>query len=375
MNKKEYFLKIVIETKQRVPQRPLGLVSNFVVEKLPLLVSSVDEGKHQSDALLIAIETILSSLEADTVGSLLSRASFQQESFAGRYPFDQQLDQAAFDLKILETVLVTYGLPVPDKLVSLVNQFSEATFQLPVITYEDLIYINPGSDPRTFTRGEVGDSEYNFYLSHLRIEQTLEAVIRQVEYAAFQLEDNHNTNQALTELDRAIQIFGTALAELKTIGMDMPRNNFAVFRKFFNTHPTRGLKGPSGAFTAAVPVLDMLLGGENLDASYFDYLRDNEMYFPRSGRQKMADAYKKIENGKTLTALAASIENPQELVDRLQTISAQLRQFRGQHYKGVKHQIPGAVSGTVAGTGGEADPGKFLRQRMKMRHLKDTGNK
>ena len=372
---KELFTRNTIESRDRTPQRPLREVSNFVVEKLPTLVTLIDSNKVQAEQLLQEVNDVLSRIDHSIITHLLQLAHQNTEGSPNQLAFNTELDQAAFDLKMLEIALVTYGEQPPTELTQLVDTFSEATGQLPMITYEDLIYINPESDPRTFTMGEVGNSEYDFYFGHLRIERVLETVTQQVEQAAQLLQqETPQVPQAIAALEEAVQLFSEAQQDMHAVGMDLPKDHFAIFRKFFNTHPTRELKGPSGAFTAAVPVLDMRLGGENLEPSYFNYLQDNEMYFPRTGRQEMAHAYQKIEAGETLSTLSAGVGNPEELVNVLHALSDQVRQFRGQHYRGVRHQIPEAVTGNLMGTGGEEDPGQFLRGRMRMRHIKGTKN-
>lgn len=371
MIQRELFGAGNIEQEQRIPQRPLGEVSNFVVEELPHLLMEINSQRIAPDVLLQRVTSMLANLSESRVEELLSLSLGDTHESSTEPVFDQRLDQAALDLKMLEVALVSSQLPVPAVLTQLVDRFSEATNQLPMISYEDLIYINPESDPRTFTAGAIGKSEHDFYYGHLRIEHSLKKVIDQVKQAIHSLQQPQpEIHSVVLLLHSAAEVFRDIQRDLQAIGMSLPKDHFAEFRKFLTSHPLRNLKGPSGAYTSAIPVLDMLLGGENLEPQYFNHLIDNSRYFPRLGRIEIAAAFEHIQKGETLASLSADLGDPADLVSVIQALSDQVKLFRTQHYRGVSHQIPEAVAGNLSGTGGEENPGQFLRKRIKTKHLR-----
>lgn len=366
----ELFTGRPIETAERIPQRPLEGFSTFVVEEMPILIEGIQSGEKNKEALTTAVEDNLLHLSDEKTAQLLSYANTSKTGIGGIYPYDQRLDLAAFDLKMAETAMIHLECEPNPQLTSMVDQFSLATQQPPIITYEELIYINPEKDPRTFTTGSVGESEFSFYQGHNKIERLLEQTIRGVEYAAFQLSEHENIDQAVIELNRGTSVIEGVIDYTRSIGLDMPKEHFAKFRGFFNPTSLRPeLKGPSGLYTAAVPTIELLLAGENLPSESTSFIKDNIQYFPRKGRKDMTQAIGKVELGETITAQAKSLNNPEQLVNAISEMSEQIRKFRGMHYKAVRHQIPEAVAGEISGSGGASDPGTFLRDRMKIRHI------
>lgn len=368
MYKRELFSGQHIEAHSRTPERPLASTSDFVVMELPKLVTALEVGKLTAEGLSEKIGAVIDTIDNATTASLLE---------VGRVT--QSLDLATYDLKILETALVTYDQPIPEKLFTLVTQFSAAVDQPAMLTYEELIFINPERDHRSFTDGVVGNAEHDFYFGHRRIEHDLATILRRIESAARHLAGQrapfttdymiYSIDLACAELDLAIEQFSSVMTTLQEVGLKMRTEDFAGFRKFFNTHPVRNLKAPSGAFTSAIPTIDLRLGGENLPEAFIEYLTENLQYYPRFGRVEITTAMQKMSEGKSLAALAARRGNPPELLDRLQKLSDILRYFRGLHFKGVRNQIPLALKGELSGTGGETDVSRFLRDRMKLEHV------
>lgn len=340
------------EHEVRTRQRPLGPISDFVVEQLPIELEAIRGGKSTENLVREAYSLIQG-----------------MPSFDARIQDAHSRDLAGLDLKILEAAIAHSGAIPPDSLVLSVDAFAAKNNQPPAITYEEIILINPPADHRTFTRGEPGQSEADFYEGHRRIEAYLAQAINTVELGI----------QALTSGSEDVGTVGVAIGTradyieqvihyMHAIGMKMPKEHFAEFRPYLGTHPIRQTKGPSGAFTARIPILELLLAGEHLPEEYMQYLENNKMYFPRSGRIQIDQARSMVEEGLTLTALSRRLGNPEALDGGIDLLGKSIRKFRGVHYKGVAHQVPGAISGHTRGTGGEIDPGTFLRERMKIRH-------
>lgn len=325
--------------------RPLREISDFVVEKLPEMLEKPSE-------------------------VLVTRAAFLlQEFWHGLTLADcingvEEKDLALLDLKMLESGIVHSGLTPPQQLSELIDGLSGS--RLPSLSYEDLIFINPLHDLRLFTCGIIGETEKFFYHSHRLIEDSLWWVIRIVKkWIGLKIasEDNPiwcqvSANDIKAELSEVIKKMA-ALAQ-------MPPEHFAAFRRYLTSHPVRKLKGPSGAFTARIPTLELLFRGNELPLSYTDYLTQNDKYFPRGGRRELRQAMRVVRGHRTLieTSRWDGVHDWQELKATIETLGTFFDQFRSVHLSAVAKQIPEALKGNLAGTGGESNPGEFLKKRM-----------
>jgi hypothetical protein len=358
---KELFTGKPIEINERIPQRPLEGLSTFVVETLPTIVEGVRSKRITNSLLEVSARNLVEKLSIEKVNGLLAKNN--------GFESDSQLDLATIDLKFLETAMLHTGCQLPEQLSSLVEVFAQAADQPNIITYEELIFVNPRHDPRMFTMGHVGESEFSFYQGHNRIERVLEGTIAGVKCAFWELSKFDNVAFAVDELNRCAQSMDQVLGYTRSVGFDMPKEDFVHFRMFFNPTPLRSNhKGPSGLYTAAIPTVEIWLAGENLPVESLNFIRENLRYFPRKGRKEMIQAIESIPNGNTITAQIKRLGEPTELVESAQRLSGQLREFRGMHYKATKHQIPEAIRDNLKGSGG-TDPGTFLRGRMKIRHI------
>ena len=337
--------------------RPLGEVSNFVVSDLPSVLEGIREGRTSVESFSQTTARLVSSLRVALVLYALQN--------------EQQRDLAGLDLKMLETAIVQSGGKPSVELSSLIDSFSAKSSQPPGITYEEIILVNPKQDRRLFTRGEAGQTENAFYQGHRIIEDHLGNAVVVFKNAISDL-----TIYGLKKVGKASRNLLEVQADLNsvirgthTIG-NQNRAHFTEFRKYLGGNPIRGTKGPSGAFTAGIPAIELFLAGEKLPQDYIDYLNENMMYFPRQGRSDLKIGMSFAEKGFTLTALSDKLGNPELLRQAIDGFSKLIRIFRGEHYKTVGNQLPEALAGKVGGTGGEKDPGTFLRERMRIRHIK-----
>lgn len=343
--------------------RPLKRVSDFVVEELTEMLET------PSKALVAHVEFLLQEFKHElTLADCITGAPDR--------------DIALLDLKMLESGVVHSGLTPPKQLVELIDRLTPSG-TVPALTYEELIFVNPLHDCRTFTRGDVGNTEKNFYVTHGLIEGSLGRVIAIVKDCILAGKApwsgmrsvplgpgrtcRDGTEYVQEELSEVLQ----KVTELSA----MPPDHFVLFRKYLASHPLRNLKGPSGAFTASIPVLDLLLRGNDLPPNYPDYLRENMRYFPCDGQKEIQNAIHTVSANQTLVEIwrrrpnvVRKFSDPerdtQELKRMIDAIGEFLNAFRRAHMGAVARQIPEALKGNLAGTGGESNPGQFLRQRM-----------
>jgi len=301
------------------------------------------------------------------IGGLITGLS--SERIGNTLLASNQRDLAGLDLKMLEAAIIHSQGAVPSKLSELVDVFSEESDQPKGLSYEEIIMINPRDDMRRFTRGETGETETKFYNGHKDIEANLDNAIIQMLTSISLLSQTgasaieHASASTALILKSLELIIGT----MHQVGAQN-KDHFNTFRPYFGSHPTRETKGPSGAFTAGFPTLELLLAGKELPEDHANYLRENRLYFPRAGRVQIDSANELVQNNLTLLSFCKQFDNPPQLTSAIGELGNLLRRFRGEHYKAVKHQVPEALSGSVAGSGGEQMPGEFLRSRMRIRY-------
>ena len=252
--------------------RPLEAVSDFVIEAFPEML------ELSPHVLVEQSKKLLASLSQEVVSRTTSSG----------WP-----SVASLDVKMFEAGIVHSGLTPPPRLTELVDQLSAG--ETPALTYEELVLANPAGDLRRFTRGTVGETEKAFYREHYFIEECLERAILKVRSAVEELLPNmvlaHDPDvpaatQAHTGVEDDLLLVIASTAKLG----QMPEGHFEVFRKYLNSNPLRNLKGPSGAFTARIPLLELLFRGNELPVEYTRYLETNWQYFPRQGRVELAEA-------------------------------------------------------------------------------------
>jgi hypothetical protein len=330
-------------------QRPLGNLSDYVMETLP------ERLEAPSYELIRDCERLLDSLGSFDVRIL-------------EYEDIHTRSLASLDVKMLEIGIIQSGFTPPEELTELVDQLTGDA--PPVITYDELLLLNPVDDFRTFTRGEVRETEAKFYLEQRFVEECLEHVIMKMRVAIEFLKPE-TTLDCYTNVERAFRaLAGTdgdlmpAIDAMKGLGF-MTKGHFGIFRKYVSVHPTRNLKGPSGAFTARIPIMELLLHGEELPLDYMAYFEENRKYFPQQGRVEILEAFKQAQNGNTLTSLCYKNEQAKCIIGHINMIGEFLNDFRTMHYQSVARQIPDILRGDAPGTGGEVNSGEFLRNRKR----------
>jgi hypothetical protein len=348
--------------KTRVPGRPLGIISDFVVEEMPQILEEIRSETCAVYALEQTVESMMKDLSRHTLAKCIADM--------------HECELAALDCKMLDAAIVFSGGRVPDQLTTIIDALAEITDMLPVITYEEFVFINPPEDRRTFTCGLTAQMETDFYEGHRIIETFMDKVVNLLWKALNELARKREAG-----LDTAVSLLHQALDQLRRIheyielfGTKLKNEYFEIFRYYSATHPVRKLhgafmKGASGFFSASIPTADLLLGGENLAADHIESLRHHLPYYPRKGRKDIQRAMNNVAIGCTLNGFYEDLRQPQALGSILQELSHTLRIFRGKHYRVVSIQLPGLFTGEQAGTGGGSK--QMLRNRIGIRHINE----
>lgn len=115
---------------------------------------------------------------------------------------------------------------------------------------------------------------------------------------------------------------------MRDIGIfhSLHKENFKRFRAFFNSIE-EGYRGASGAFSAGVPIIDILIGLNALDKANGGYLDDNLMFYPRDGQKHIIEARQRLVEGKSLLDYAKKHDS-EALMKTYDSIREHILQFR-----------------------------------------------
>jgi len=331
------------------PQRPLGEVSDFVVQHMPGVLAHIRSGELPVQRLVQHANDLVSGLSPEVMNSFPEpRTSSGFGDWVSTHP---PLMIAHLDATMLEAGIVHSGGIPPKSLTQLVDRLSGMTNQLPVITYEGIAYANPQNDVRTFTGDEQGRPhpiEADFYRGHPLIDQGFENAALNMRSAISAISDpelrvklSRGPKEMLEEACNDLVKANALMVAYKSPHLT---ESFRTFRLYLGSHPTRHLKGPSGAFSASVPLVDILLAGRSLPTPMIEYLTRNLMYFPRQGRRELTQALQESAEGKTLFDIVSPAH---ELHDLTEEIKEQVRIFRSFHRGAVQTQLQDVLIGTA----------------------------
>ncbi len=328
--------------------RPLGKLSDFVVQLMALCLAD------PAGDFLIICKNLLDGLSEDCFAKIQS---------------EEERAIALLDLKMLESAFVHSNWAAPEKLTQLIDKLSGP--EIPMLTYEELVGTNPKGDLRLFTTGAIGDTERMFYEAHRNTESNLARAISKMRTAiGILIESGENGGEVMLRnvsetLTQSTESLSPMLLTMRNLGM-MPLGHFDTFRGFFNPHPIRGLKGPSGAFSARFYTFDLLLRGNLLPEEYIEYIDTNRPYYSKAGRDGVDEAFELREGGNTLADLCKKYNDPTEIRPHIDRLIKFMDAFRKMHKLAVAKQIPAALSGSITGTGGEVNVRDFLTRRIGM---------
>jgi hypothetical protein len=293
-------------------QRPLGDLSDFVVEAVPALLAG------QADAF---------RAEVSRIASIADSAFFAETADLP----EEQSRLACADMAILNQACGHAGIAMPANLAMLLVNIAGRRGRWPTVLYEDCVLNNPVDvDPRLFTAGDTGNCERDFLRLHRRIEDAIGTVI------------HHLTDMAGDENRRALiaacDIHIKTATECFAAFHAMPRDLFAQFRGFYATPPNGRHLGVSGRFSESINTLRIMLDGKRIGwviPTYFNELLENMGYYPSTGRKRLMNAIENavIHDRTFIDSLAVEDEGVNRLAFRLRKF---LDTATGIHFQLVK---------------------------------------
>lgn len=295
----------------RNPQRPLGPLSDYVVENLPMSLRSLREQRQGAAETMIQEVTNLS-------------ADFNFESMS-----EGDLKLAWMDLGFLEAAFYHSGLETPTPVKDLMDTCAARLDNAPILTYEGYVLINPlDEDPRLFLDEETGaEHELFFCQIHTEFEKALKPLFDMLMglYDGMPI-DPEQFKEGVGKMEAAKELMGCLYQVFS-------KEAFTIFRRYVSSNKDRQLAGASGAFSAAFPALDQILLDEALRPLPEE--AHNPRLWPRKdlqadwylGWQDIFDAKgRRGERARLLTALdEAGLRG--QVIDLLH----HLQMFRGKH--------------------------------------------
>ena len=322
--------------------RPLSILSDFVVEELPIILNEIDSDIAQF-SLTRKTEKLTKIIEnqaiSDNVLSLL-------------------------DLTFLEAAFYANNLEIPESLISLTDTYANHFCVLPMLTYEFISLVNPSQDLRLFSSQETGEHEKLFYESHKSVEAKLSPLIN------FLLEisrENKFGQKSLRQLRTLVPNMKAAVEQMLGLMSRMSAPEYNIFRRYFTKHPTRDFPGASGAYSALFPTLDQLLRVEIAEVRFKEELLPQTEVTGMTNIAMYEKAKKwRIWNGQTMISKLKNSNEPlkEDFVEVLNEILNAMANFRNNHLCAVAKHIPQVFDCKKAGTGGVKNAPDFLKEAI-----------
>ncbi len=348
----------------RIENRPLGRVSDFVQNLLPVTLEEIRTYKSAGILTDLAnhVEVMFENFD---YGVLIKDGNLDSEAL-----FLSRLDLLMLDGGIAHSSAIlesTGALQQPiepgPKFKSVLEKIVMLSGMPAHLTYEDIVLNNPTNDKRVFTNGRIGQSEADFYEGHLLIEHELEKGIVLLRDAFEEASNNPLSPVVAEALNQSQNSLKFLVEYTGRIGRDMSIEDFKYFRAYLQSHPRNGLSGPSGQFTARVPLTEVLLVGDRLGSGHSDYFDKYRQYFPVDGMKQIDNYFQRSVNEGSLLTKLQKAGNP-ELNKLILANLKLIMQFRNAHMKATKRQLLDGITGPVRGTSGVSDIEVFLRGRI-----------
>ncbi len=316
---------------------PLGEFSRFVVEEQPKLLAQVRDG-HLDPATIVKKQDetlhLLTPTDIENVVGNLNRAR-----------------TAMLDLSFAMSAAIFSGATPSEEAQRLNGLLAKKTGLPETMTFEKIVSINsklPFEQMRTFTEGEMGETEKSFYYGHdlmdYKLRDATQAVAQSIQL--IRTHEPEAVNVAIQLLSQAAGSMQEFVQFMRSF-MEMPREHFGVFRQYLSQYPD-GTRNASGAFIG-MPRLHIRLDG--VSPKYDQFLDEGMHYFPISEQPDIQEARKLAKDGIYLVALCESFVGSQkkELAKAAKAVIDQIREFRLAHLAAVSHHVPGALPEGLSG--------------------------
>ncbi len=353
---------------QRTPIRPLGLLSDFVVTKLPGVknISDLPSSNVLTDMCKKAREALTYLPYYDIDNPPIFKLS------PSAYDIDRLRKMrkiALLDSAMLEQTYVRHEGLAPLHLTNLTElcaQFGNArrqqedsiSYTIPALTYEGVIHSNPlRQDPRVFSDGETGRAEVLFYEVHRRIEEHLAKTLCALKY---------NMVSPFKKTHECINIIKSGFRSLL---LCLKEEEFGKFRGYFqNAH--RRLPGPSGLFSAGMAAFDNFLAASEMGIRQLQVfkLRQKNM-FPTThafldsfcGQEDMMTKQDNQKGRGNPAGVEDFLLSPHYKAREQQDVAINMQEARGMHVAVAQRFLPEAFkTDNTVGTGGTSSLKLFL---------------
>lgn len=323
-------------------QRPIVCLSDYVTEKMPKLIwqeESYLQLQKEVAEITSKTEVIQSLSDVLNLGSQKTK------------------ELALLDLKFLDAAMYFSGLTRDVLISSYIKKLSSKLELVEVLNYEELIFVNPQFDCRTFSDIDMRYDEVLFYTAHSNYEKTAEEIIT-ILHSVVSSKGKGLTAEVVDKFDFLAQ--EAILSMYSTRGALLNTESFNKFRKFFSARPDIDCLGSSGAFTITIPVIDMLYSGNQL-VERFGFYKERMNYYPREWRRFMLNSMKEVEQGIFVSLFDLANGSDSDLLLKLvHRCSNFLVGFRSGHYNVVKEHLTEEFNGSM-GYGNTSD---FLKNRL-----------
>lgn len=351
---------LVAINKRRVPNRPLGEFSDYIVDCLPSLVN---QGLLEQESINLRTEMVyIRSLIFDCIPNDPEKIPSEKRNLA------------LLDLVMMETALSNLSLlykdvvEVPPELIRSTTFLATKLQMVPTLSYQSVIIDNDPLDPRVFTTGETAEHEWFFYRVHAKIEKHNKSLI---EVLLKMASEKDLSAVPIVRIRTVITEFVHSVTTMQELVKHFSKEHFEKFRNFFFGNSERQMPGASGLFSATLSVLDVLLLKE------YDLVED----LREGGSQLMPKpTYAKEENYTSTDDLERAKEYRKRfgsLIERnyhseniehlkmLSQIIEFLRDFRRKHMGAVSRFTPEVANENGTGT---ANPkyrsSKFILEKI-----------
>ncbi len=342
MEENEYWWKA-----EHRASRPLPHVSDFVLEKLPHLISSIESDLDEKSKLkkisdlFNTIEKLFVEICINDLEKIINSKTFRL---------------SVLDIKMCAMVIWHNGYKdLPISLSNILESICRVTGDSHILTYEDIILENPVNDIRTFfTKENIGLNEELFYRAHQLIEDKILQVAMLVRNA---IALRYISEESVINIESLMKEANDITSKLTK---ELDKQHFVIFRKYLSA--TANLKGPSGAFSGTYPLIDLYWrGSSDIFKVNRDRYRTDNMYFPSFQRKEI---YQLVETSSISIKSLAKAQTP-GFKELFMVFFRTMKSFRQRHLASVKKHLTDVFNNKENGTMGDSETGTYLKNSFK----------